>query len=84
MGLTPFNINDENPDLEIIRGWNVLLIDNDTRSGQICHGTKRILKEKLGLEDRDIKLAVCDDFAKVADFYINRKRRKPKREPILP
>ena len=60
-----------------IHGRKIILVDNDTRSGTTVERAKEILldlKEELkfkGESKEDIKLAVLDDFANIADFYVN-------------
>jgi len=76
--LTSLHLEKGGLEEEKIRGRKVLLVDNDTRTGETCTRAKqqlRELKAKLPLKG-EVLLAVLDDFAGKADFWVNRPKKK--------
>jgi isopropylmalate/homocitrate/citramalate synthase len=75
--LTSLHLEKGGLEEEKIEGRRVLLVDNDTHTGETCKKAKQKLlelKTKLKLKG-EIPLAVLDDFAYKADFWVNRPKK---------
>ena len=74
MTLTSLHVERGGLEEEKIRGRKVLLVDNDIRTGETCKKAKKQLAElKAKLElNGEALIAVLDDFAGKADFWVNR------------
>ena len=74
MTLTSLHVERGGLEEEKIRGRKVLLVDNDIRTGETCKKAKKQLAElKAKLElNGEALIAVLDDFAGKADFWVSR------------
>ena len=71
--LTSLHIEKGGLEEEKLRGRKVLLVDNDTRTGETCEKARQQLLElKTKLEIKgEVLVAVLDDFSGKADFWVN-------------
>lgn len=57
---------------DLIKGRKILIVDDSTRTGKSVETVKDELKRIKGLNLKEIKIAVYDDFAGCADFAAKR------------